>query len=103
MAKAEIFPGGCGLRTTVVATKNGHGVDLAIESECKAIRRLAEELTRVDPFQEISTRRGLPQSLELGHKHCSHAACPVPVGVIKAVEIEAGLALPADVNIKLSK
>ena len=103
MAQAEINPGGCGLHTTVTATKNGAGVDLLIESECKAIRRLAEELKTVDPFQEISARRALPQTLALGHKYCSHAACPVPVAIIKAVEIEAGLALPVDVSIKLSK
>jgi hypothetical protein len=39
----------------------------------------------------------------MGAKHCTHAACPVPVGIIKAVEVETGLALPADVSIKLSK
>jgi hypothetical protein len=39
----------------------------------------------------------------MGTKYCSHAACPVPVGIIKAIEVEAHLALPADVTIKLSK
>ncbi len=34
---------------------------------------------------------------------CSHAACPVPVGIIKAVEVEAGLALPEDAHIKVSR
>jgi hypothetical protein len=36
-------------------------------------------------------------------QHCPHAACPVPVGVVKTIEVEAKLALPADVTIKLSK
>jgi hypothetical protein len=36
-------------------------------------------------------------------KFRTHVACPVPVGIIKAVEIEAKLALPTDVVIKLSK
>jgi hypothetical protein len=36
-------------------------------------------------------------------KYCTHAACPVPVAIVKAIEIEAGLALPTDVTIKLSK
>jgi hypothetical protein len=35
-------------------------------------------------------------------KFCSHAACPVPVGIIKAIEVESNLALPADVTIKVS-
>jgi hypothetical protein len=64
---------------------------------------LAEELTQVDPFKEISFRGEGPLTLRLAAKHCRHAACPVPIGIIKAVEIEAGLAVPADVTIKLSK
>ena len=103
MAKAEIFAGGCGFNTTVVAQQNDAGVHLQIVSECTAIQKLARELTEVSPFQEISTRRGMPKSLEMGHKYCTHAACPVPVGIIKAVEIAAGLALPTDVEIKLTK
>jgi hypothetical protein len=39
----------------------------------------------------------------LGRQHCPHAACPVPVGIIKAIEVEAELAIPADVTIKLSQ
>jgi hypothetical protein len=103
MAKAEIFAGICGFNTTVHAHKNGDGVDLELHSECKAIQKLASELKRVDPWQEISTRRKVPQTLEMGMKYCTHAACPVPAGIIKAVEVEAGLALPKDVSIKLSK
>ena len=32
-----------------------------------------------------------------------HPACPVPVGIIKAIEVEAGLDLPRDVEIRLSR
>jgi Family of unknown function (DUF6951) len=103
MAKAEIFAGACGFNTAVVAHRNGRGVILDIQSECAAIRRLAEHLTEVDPLKEISFRRQLPQTYEAAHQYCSHAACPVPSGIIKAIEVEAGLALPRDVSIKITK
>ena len=104
MTKAEICSGICGFRTEVAAQKNGAGqVVLNIESDCEAIKRLAAELTEVDPFREFTYRGEGPQTFQLAAEHCSHAACPVPVGIIKAIEIEAGLALPADVSIKLSK
>lgn len=83
---------------------NGSGqVQLNIESDCKAISRLAAELTEADPFREFTHRGEGPLTMQLAAEYCSHAACPVPVGIIKAVEVEAGLALPADVSIKLSK
>lgn len=103
MATAEISSGICGFSATVRTQSEGSKVKITIESECQAIQDLAAELTEVDPFQEITFRRNGPRSLELGAKHCYHTACPVPVGIIKAVEIEAGLALPQDAVIKLSK
>ena len=103
MATAEINSGICGFSATVKTQMEGSKVRLSIESDCKAIQNLAAELTEVDPFQEITFRGSGPRSLEMGAKHCYHTACPVPVGIIKAVEIEAGLALPKDAVIKLSK
>jgi hypothetical protein len=103
LAKAEIFAGICGFATSVGTRMDGSRCALSIESECGAVQRLAAELTQVDPFREIAFRGEGPLTLQLAAKHCRHAACPVPTGIIKAVEVEAGLALPADVSIKLSK
>jgi hypothetical protein len=76
---------------------------VSVDSECDAIQRLGEALHEVAPFQEISFRGEGPQTLKMGAKHCYHTACPVPVGIIKAIEVEAGLALPADAIVKLSR
>ena len=103
MARADIFSGICGFVTTVEAVMdNYHRVLLTIESECEAIQRLAAELTQVEPFQEVTFSDAGPLTLQLAARHRPHAACPVSVGIIKVVEVAAGLALPADVTIKLS-
>ena len=103
MARAESIAGNGGYITTVDATMDGQVCKLAVESECKAIRKMSAELPEVNPFKEISFRKNMPTIITAGIQHCTHAACPVPVGIIKAVEIEAKLALPTDVTIKLSK
>ncbi|MFN2234950.1 MAG: DUF6951 family protein [Anaerolineales bacterium] len=103
MAKAEVMAGNCGFTTQIDAKMNGNTCELHISSECKAIERMAAEITEVNPYKEISFKRAMPIIHEAGVKHCTHAACPVPVSIIKAVEVEAGLALPTDVVIKLSK
>jgi hypothetical protein len=102
LAKAEIVSGICGFKATVETRMEGRHCQLAIDSDCDAIQRLSIELTEVDPFQEITFRGEGPRTLRMGAKHCYHPACPVPVGIIKAVEVEAGLALPADATIRLS-
>ena len=96
----EINSGACGLNTTVETKMNGHTCAILIDSECEAMRALAAELTEVDPFQEITFRGEGPKTLQLGTDHCYHTACPVPIGIIKAVEVAAGLNLPVDASIK---
>jgi hypothetical protein len=103
MAQARIFSGVCGFTSQVDAVTEGQVCHLKIESECDAIQKMAGELTEVDPFQEISFRGEMPKVHEAGHEYCTHAACPVPVGIIKEVEVASGLALPKDVKIDLSK
>lgn len=103
MAKAEINSGICGFTATVRAKMDGRKCVVSVQSDCDAVQRLGEELAEVEPFEEITFRGEGPRTLRLGAKHCYHTACPVPVGIIKAIEIEAGLALPAEASIKLSK
>jgi hypothetical protein len=104
VAKAHINAGICGFGTMVeTAANTGYKVSVNIDSECPAIQTLAENLTEVDALGEISFRRGLPETLQKGSEYCTHAACPVPIGVLKAIEVAAGLALPKDVTIKVEK
>lgn len=103
MAKAKIDAGICGHHTTVHAVpKENYIVELNIESDCKSIQKLAEHLTSVQALNEISFRKSMPKTLEISAEHCAHASCPVPSGIIKAIEVAAGLALPKDAIIQIT-
>ncbi len=103
LARAEIQAGICGFSTTGVATMDGDLCNVMVRSECKASQRLAGELAQVDPLREFTYRGEGPLTSALAVRYCSHAAWTVPAGIIKAVEVAAGLAPPADVSIKLEK
>ena len=103
MASAEIESGICGFCTTVKTTSEGRAVRVEFETDCGYVEKLAEQLTEVDPFREISYRGEGPVTLRLAAEHLVHPACPVPAGIIKAIEVEAGLALPKDASIKPKK
>lgn len=103
MASAEIESGICGFCTTVKTTSEGRTVRVEFETSCGYVEELAEALTEVDPFREISYRGEGPVTLKLAAEHLVHPACPVPSGIIKAIEVEAGLALPKDASIKPAK
>ncbi len=103
MASAEIDSGICGFCTTVHTSGDGRMVRLEFETTCEHVQSLAEHLTEVDAYREISYRGEGPLTLRLAPQHLVHPACPVPSGIIKAVEVEAELAFPKDACIRPRK
>ena len=100
MASTEIDSGICGFCTTVRASGDGDRVvRLQFESTCEYVQKLAEHLEEVDPYREISYRGEGPLTFQLASQYLVHPACPVPSGIIKAVEVEAELAVPKDASI----
>jgi hypothetical protein len=104
VARVDIDAGVCGHLTRVTAAKTtGYTVRVEIESGCPHVRRIAPEPVEVDALKQIGLRGGLPPLLQTAYECCAHAACPVPAGLVKAVEVAAGLALPRDVTMQISK
>ena len=103
MSKATIHAGICGFTSEVTVTNQGKHCTLSIRSDCGDIEKMADQLKKIDPYQEISFRGDGPLTFKAFRECCLHPACPVPVGIIKAIEVEAGLALPMDVSIEVSK
>jgi hypothetical protein len=106
-AKAEIDAGVCGFKTIAIVTcDDDQHANIEIHSGCEKVRAMAASLKgkgAIDAYQEISPAT---ESIILGVarealKGCC-AACAAPVGVFKAMQIAAGLALPKDIAIKLS-
>ena len=107
-ATAEIDAGVCGFHTTVRAvSKDEQNVTLDLESQCEKIRALGEALKakgQIDAYQEINPagESVVMQTVRATLKGCC-AACAVPVGIFKAMQVSARLALPQDVGIRVAK
>lgn len=104
MTRVEVEPGNCGLTATIEAiSEDGQQVRLTVDSACPHVRAAMEEIAVVDGFVEPTLPPGESIVYRALAKRCRHGACPVPAAVLKAVEVEAGLALPQDVTIRVSK
>jgi hypothetical protein len=107
-ANVEIDAGICGLYTTAcVISEDTQNVTFDIDTNCEKIRQLGQTLGEkgpIDAYQEISP--GGPAVIMTAIKEiltgCC-AGCAVPVGLFKAMQVAAGLALPKDISIKLVK
>lgn len=99
MTKVRIDPGACGLRTTVkVEKKDKKTFTVTITSDCDMVERLGKalpELTMQDAFKRITDN---PVFVK-GAACLRHAACPVTCGLLKALEVEAGLNVKKDSGI----
>jgi Family of unknown function (DUF6951) len=103
---ADVQAGIC-LHTTAITaeTSDGRAVDLALETTCDNVQRLAAILDAappVDAYKEIDPR-GESAVLAMGREAACCTDCIVPASALKAMRVATGLALPADAAIAISK
>lgn len=103
MAKSVIEAGVCGMETKVTTVEKDGLLAVEIESQCPHYDDLAEEIGAVDGMMAAFDKVGTGPIYEACRKTCPHGACPVPMGIIKTLEVAGGMALPADVTIKIEK
>ncbi len=103
-AKVVVQAGICGFVTAVSAVPDEFGmVRIALQSDCPNMGKLAAELDAVDPMDIMASKAKDGVVYAAAARALPHHACPVPVGIIKAVEVAGGFALPADVSIEVKK
>jgi hypothetical protein len=104
--QVHIDAGICGFCTKATVTcEDGQHALFAVTSDCEKIQRLATALAAagaVDAFAEISpgSQSQLLGAARATLKGCC-AACAVPVGLFKGMQVAAGLALPKDIGIRI--
>ncbi len=103
-AVATIHAGACARITVAEATcdSSDGACLLHIRTDCPAFAKVAEKLegTKVVPAQEFDW--GTSRIHAAMRENCSHTACPVPAGIMKAVQVASGKKPPVDASISLS-
>lgn len=103
-AKGTVNCGICGHTVEVIATPEGRKkVKLELKSSCGNYQKLANDLTEVDPFKELFQPLGQGELFQLAAKVIPHPSCPGIAGILKTVEVAAGLALPQKADIVVEK
>lgn len=100
MTEVEIKAGVCGFATRLqAASEDGQTVDVWLESDCPTISKLNGHLGRFDAYSELFRPLATTELYAKLAPQQRHIGCPVMVGVFKAIEAAAGLALPRDASI----
>lgn len=100
MTRITVDAGICGFTTLIeVVTLSSQRVRVSVTSDCEMVSKMGEELRDIDWRDALKQQENclLYKSLQ---QHIKHVACPVPIAVLKAIEVEVGAALPGDVVIR---
>ncbi len=97
----SVEPGICGFPCVIEAGNlDSRNVSLKItDSDCEQIQRLSERLNAIslkELFMPL-TRNPIYVSAE---KSGCHPSCPVPLAIVKAVEVARDMAIPKDIRIR---
>jgi cell wall assembly regulator SMI1 len=103
LSKVTVSAGICGFTAIIKARKAGkRKVKVKISCPCDMVKNLDKDLEG-EISRDVLVRICDSEIYRLATKHIKHTACPVPTAVLKAIEVELGLALPKDVRMKVKK
>ncbi len=104
MTKVVVTSGICGFLATITAAMQDDGKHIAItlDTECEMLEKMSEDLVSLDKMSVFTGFLSTPVYTSAA-RCLKHTACPVPSGIIKAMEAEAGFCLPKDARIEFIK
>ena len=99
MTTVVVDAGVCGFSTKVeIYRLSARTVSVVLTSDCEMVSQVAEQIRELD-WQD-TLRESKDSLVYKSALQCiKHTSCPVPLGIIKAIEVEVGVALPKDVAI----
>lgn len=103
MTKVIVHSGICGFSVAITAEKGqAKTITISLDTDCEMVSKMRDDISALD-LMAAFTRQVQNPVYRSASQHIKHAACPVPAAILKALEVEAGLALPKDVTIKFQK
>ena len=81
-----------------ISKKDRMNMEVKLDTKCQMVNKLGELIGEVN-LREALKPHGGNIIYEKAAGTIGHAACPVPMAVLKAIEVEAGMALPRPVNL----
>jgi hypothetical protein len=99
LTRVVVEAGICGFTTAIEATKTAkRRVSVVLDSGCEAVAAMNGDLQDLGWLEALAPP-GKSAVWQCVCEHIKHPSCPVPIGIMKAIEAELDLALPKDVVI----
>lgn len=101
MTRATVACGACGFQARIEVVRAGRAtVRIRIFSDCDALQRWAGSIETIDWRQPLGAMAETGDAWQSALRQLKHRSCPVPMAVLKTIEVEIGAALPVDVHLR---
>jgi hypothetical protein len=99
MTQVSVNSGICGFSVTIKAKKvKDKKIQITLDTDCDMVKQMNKDISKIDIRAAFAGHLSNPVHMSAA-RHLKHVACPVPTGILKAIEVEAGVCLPEDVSI----
>ncbi len=103
MTTVVVNAGACGYSVTITVEKKADGkTSVILDTDCEMVRKMNEDISVLERFAPLTGFMNNPV-YRSASKHLKHIACLVPSGILKALEVEAGLNIAKDASIIFPK
>jgi hypothetical protein len=103
MTKVTVNSGNCDYSASITAEKTAGGkVTISIDTKCEMVMKMLDDISLLDLKSLFVNYLNNPV-YRSASVHLKHTACPVPCAVLKAAEVELGLCLPENIEVKFIK
>ena len=100
----NVDPGACRLKSQVISWLDDDGLlQCRITSACKNVTDFGEGLGGMDPMIVLHLPFSENQVYLRAGVMLKHATCPVPLAVLKAMEVASGLGIKRDVHLTFDR
>lgn len=101
MTKLRISAGACGYTAVIkVQALDRKKIHINIITACRMLQSLNEELGVIDWTTGVFDRFCDSIIYRTAHEKLKHTDCPIPMAIIKAIQVEIKGAVPKDVVLK---
>ncbi|MFP4545346.1 MAG: DUF6951 family protein [Methanomassiliicoccales archaeon] len=101
VARTYVCIGVCRFNCEIKAYNVDGKVRCIIKSDCSCVQRLGEALEDIDPCSALKMPYSENYIFQKSGEYLAHSTCPVPIAILKTIEVASGLALPRDVEINI--
>jgi hypothetical protein len=100
MTRIVVEPGICEFTTVVEVTRlSAWRVRVVINTGCEMVSEMNSELEELD-WRDVLRQEWDSAVYKSSARHIRHAACPIPIAILKAIEVEVGAAVPKDITMQ---